>query len=55
MSDTSTQSAEPAVIDIAPQHRPGSNRALGFVRRAARWLNLAFAAAIVSASSCRST
>jgi len=36
-----------APIDVAPRHHPVWRRALRFVRRAADWLNLAFASAIV--------
>jgi hypothetical protein len=54
MSGASTQSAAgvvdhggSAAIDIAPQRRPSWKRALRFVRRAAGWLHLALASAVV--------
>lgn len=54
MSNTSSPLVATAVrhgarapIDVAPRHRPDWKRVLRFVRRAADWLNLAFASAIV--------
>lgn len=44
---TAARHGATAPIDIAPRHRPVWKRALRFVRRAADWLNLAFASAIV--------
>ena len=46
VSDSKSYIAPPP-IDAAPRHRPDWKRALRFVRRAADWLNLAFASAIV--------
>lgn len=48
MSVTSSPSAgDVAAIDIAPRHQPRWSRVRRFVRRAADWLNVAFASAIV--------